>query len=598
MKLSMEIPTLRTAFSHGLSVENFYADLFHFIDSSDPAIWISRISREQLALYLTKLHKMPREDAPLWGIPFAIKDNIDLAGLPTTAACPEFSYMPENSATVVQRLIDAGAIPVGTTNLDQFATGLVGVRSPYGVPQNAIDAMLVPGGSSSGSAVAVARRLVSFSLGTDTAGSGRVPSALNGIVGLKPSKGLLSCKGVVPACRSLDCVSIFAGNVADVETVFSVAKGHDSKDPFSRKSPTVTLSKCSFVFGVPRPEQLKFFGNREFEALYFSAVARMEGLGGVKREIDFSPFEAAARLLYEGPWLAERYLVVGKLIETHPDAVLPVTRSIIEKGATFLATDAFSASYKLAELRMEVDSIWETMDFILLPTAGLAPTLKEVADDPIGINSKLGTYTNFVNLLDLCGCAIPADIDGPVLPFGITLLAPAFHDEAVLDYAARYLDEKKHQNKTSASETNPDEILLAVCGAHMRGLPLNAQLTNLGGRFVREAKTAPVYKMITLPKTGTLPPRPGLVRVGESDVTHASGHAFAVELWALPRANLGEFMQNVVKPLAIGSVELDNNETVLGFVCEAYAAKGAEDISSYGGWRVWLKERGDNIVVR
>ena len=584
MKLGMEIPTLRRAFSHGLDPADFYADLTDLIDSADPAIWISRVSREALAGYLARLDSMPFETSPLWGVPFAVKDNIDLAGLPTTAACPAFAYTPERSAFVVEKLMAAGAIPIGKTNLDQFATGLVGVRSPYGHPKNALDESLVPGGSSSGSAVAVARGLVSFALGTDTAGSGRVPAALNGIVGLKPSKGLLSCRGVVPACRSLDCVSIFAGGVDDARTVLTVAEGFDGADPFSRSAPkSAVRARSGFTFGIPCPEQLNFFGRDDFAALYRKAVEGFSGIGGRAVEIDFSPFAEAARLLYEGPWVAERYLVVKALLDKNPGALLEVTRGIIAKGSRYSAADVFAATYRLEELRKAAEAAFASMDFLLLPTAGFAPTLDEVAADPVGVNSRLGTYTNFVNLLDLCGAAVPVVAGGAGRPFGVTLLAPAFCDGALLDYAGAYA-----RGSRVAEDGEPDsaETLVAVCGAHMRGLALNGQIASAGGRFVGEARTSPSYRLILLEQKEGLPTRPGLVRVSRGSAS--KGASVALEIWSVPTARFGGFVEKIPAPLAIGSVELADGTWLKGFVCEGYAAVGAEDITSYGGWRGWL----------
>jgi len=578
MSIPMDIKSLRATYVNGLDPDDFFADLVELIDDEDPAIWISRLSMEQIRPYLERLDQMPFEEFPLWGIPFAIKDNIDLAGIPTTAACPAFAYTPERSATVVQRLIEAGAIPVGKTNLDQFATGLVGVRSPYGVPTNALDKTLIPGGSSSGSAVSVAKSLVSFSLGTDTAGSGRVPAALNGIVGLKPSKGLLSCRGVVPACRSLDCVSIFAHSVADAGTVFEVAAGYDAEDPYSRAEPFGAEGVQKRRFGVPQIEQLKFFGNIDLAELYSDSVQRMIALGFEMVEIDMEPFYEAARLLYEGPWVAERYLAVRELLDARPDELLPVTRGIIEKGRDFSAADAFAATYRLEALRKAVSPVWDDIDFLFLPTAGLAPTLEAVATAPVGVNNQLGTYTNFVNLLDLCACAVPADPDGPVVPFGVTLLAPAFRDAAVMDYAARYLGEAVREDASPRAGS----LLIAVCGAHMRGLPLSHQLTELGGCFVREAHTAPVYRMFELQPTVSLPKRPGLVRVGQD------ASSFELELWELPLERFGAFMLKVAPPLAIGTVELEDGTEVMGFVCEGHVVGNSRDISEYGGWKSWM----------
>ncbi|MDX1916256.1 MAG: allophanate hydrolase [Methylophilus sp.] len=402
-------------------------------------IWIRRLSLSEMLAYAQKLEGKSPDSLPLYGIPFAIKDNIDLAGIPTTAACPEYAYTPTESASVVQRLIDAGAIPVGKTNLDQFATGLVGVRSPYGACKNSINPDYISGGSSSGSAVSVALGMASFSLGTDTAGSGRVPAAFNNLVGVKPSCGLLSTKGVVPACRTLDCVSIFAGNTEDAQKVLDVAQGFDEADAYSRKKSchAPAAFKAEFTFGVPKPDQLAFFGNSETPALFAAAVKQMESIGGQAIEIDFSTFLETARLLYEGPWVAERYAAIQAFIESQPEALYPVTRQIISGATRFTAADTYKALYKLKTLQREAAKTWDSVDFILTPTAGTIYTIAQVEADPVQTNSNLGYYTNFMNLLDLSALAIPAGFQNNGLPFGVTLCAPAFNDDALLDLAKR-----------------------------------------------------------------------------------------------------------------------------------------------------------------
>jgi allophanate hydrolase len=407
----------------------------------DHYIWIRRLSLAEMMVYAKNLEGKSPDSLPLFGIPFAIKDNIDLAGIPTTAACPEFSYTPTESATVVQRLIDAGAIPIGKTNLDQFATGLVGVRSPYGACKNSINPAYISGGSSSGSAVAVALGMASFSLGTDTAGSGRVPAAFNNLIGVKPSCGLLSSKGMVPACRTLDCMSIFALNLADAEAVLQIAQGFDEADAYSRQKSTSapTKFKTDFTFGVPKPEQLAFFDNPETPALFAAAVKHMESIGGQAIEIDFSKFLETARLLYEGPWVAERYAGIQDFIETQPETLYPVTRQIISGATKFTAADTYKALYKLKALQREAAKTWDLVDIILTPTAGTIYTIAQVEADPIQTNSNLGYYTNFMNLLDLSALAIPAGFQTNGMPFGVTLCAPAFADHALLDLASRLI---------------------------------------------------------------------------------------------------------------------------------------------------------------
>ncbi len=404
-------------------------------------IWITRLTLVGMMAYAERLEKLDAKHLPLYGIPFAIKDNIDLAGIPTTAGCPDYKYMPAATATVVQKLIDAGAIPVGKTNLDQFATGLVGVRSPYGAGKNSINADYISGGSSAGSAVSVALGLASFSLGTDTAGSGRVPAAFNNLIGLKPSLGLLSTQGVVPACRTLDCVSIFTLNVEDAQTVLNVAQGFDEADAFSRKKTTSDKPhfKTDFTFGVPKVEQLAFFGNTETPNLFTEAIQQLESIGGRKVEIDFALFLDTARLLYEGPWVAERYAAIKSFFDHHQESIYPVTSKIIGNAKKFSAADTYSAMYKLKSLQRLIAPTWESVDIILTPTAGTIYSIAEVQADPIQTNSNLGYYTNFMNLLDLSAVAIPAGFQKNGLPFGVTICAPAFQDDALLALAQRIL---------------------------------------------------------------------------------------------------------------------------------------------------------------
>lgn len=409
-------------------------------ENDDHHIWIRRLSLDEMFAYAQKLEDVDPTSLPLYGIPFAIKDNIDLAGIPTTAACPEFAYTPNTSATVVQKLIDAGAIPVGKTNLDQFATGLVGVRSPYGACKNSINPAYISGGSSSGSAVSVALGLASFSLGTDTAGSGRVPAAFNNLVGIKPSCGLLSAYGMLPACRSIDCMSIFAKNVADAETVLQVAQGFDAQDAYSRKKAchAPTTFKSEFSFGVPKPDQLAFFDNLETPNLFAAAIKKLQALGGHMVEIDFTPFLQTARLLYEGAIVAERYACIQNFIETQPQALYPVTYKIINGATKFSAVDVYQTQYQLKSLQRQTAQVWNSMDMMLTPTAGTIYTIDQVEHDPIQTNSNLGYYTNFMNLLDLSAIAIPAGFQSNGLPFGVTLCAPAFWDDALIDLAKKW----------------------------------------------------------------------------------------------------------------------------------------------------------------
>ena len=556
----------------------------------DDKVWIHRLQSSELEARAAELERADAAKLPLYGIPFAIKDNIDAAGHPTTAACPQFSFMAKENAAVLERLIAAGAVLIGKTNLDQFAAGLVGTRSPYGVPGNSFNPEYLPGGSSSGSAVAVAAGLASFSLGTDTAGSGRVPAAFNNIVGLKPTRGLVSTRGVVPACRSLDCVSIFALTATDAAAVVRVARGFDALDPFSRReaAPPRALPR-SFAgarMGVPRDEQLQFFGNTETPKLFSQALER---LGGERVSIDFAPFLEAARLLYEGPWVAERYLAIREFIERQPDALHPVTRQIIEGAKKHSAIDAFAGYYRLKELQRKCAPLWDEIDVLVTPTAGTLYRIAEVEADPVRLNSNLGYYTNFMNLLDLAAIAVPAGFQRDGLPFGITLVAPAFNDEALcaLGDAAQRAAVKTMgatglplPKSDGAKLGDANLVKLAVCGAHMSGLPLNHQLLERGARLAQKCRTAPQYRLYAL--TDFAPPRPGMVRAD-------AGGAIEVEVWELPAPAFGSFVAAIPAPLGIGTVTLEDGEQVKGFLCEARATQGARDITGLGGWRQFIQ---------
>ncbi|MES2697251.1 MAG: allophanate hydrolase [Verrucomicrobiota bacterium] len=545
----------------------------------DPAVWIHRLSLEELRTHARRVAAAGPATQPLYGLTFAIKDNIDLAGVPTTAACPGFAFTPTVSAGVVERLMAAGAIPIGKTNLDQFATGLVGTRSPYGVPRNIFNADYISGGSSSGSAVAVAAGLVDFSLGTDTAGSGRVPAALNGLVGLKPTRGRLSTRGVVPACRSLDCVSIFTRTGGEAARILAAAQGYDAADSFSRSLPASTdpLPARPRV-GVPRSEQLEWFGNAESPTLFAAALQRLSAAGAEIVEVDFAPFLEAARLLYEGPWTAERFAAVGDFLLRHAtekEAGIDPTVAAIVTGAEHLtAVNAFRASYRLAELRRAADTILAGIDLLAAPTAGTIYTVAELQTDPIRLNSNLGRYNNFMNLLDLCGLTLPAGNYRAGPGFGITLCGQAWHDQRLLELATRYLQEPA----MPAAPAGRDTVTLAVCGAHLRGQPLHRQLTELGARFVAATTTSPHYRLYAL--ANTTPPKPGLVRVTEP----APGHAIAVETYTLTAEAFGRFVAAVPAPLVIGEATLADGSTVKSFLCEPRALVGAEDITHFGGW--------------
>jgi allophanate hydrolase len=559
-------------------------DILARIGDDSNHVWIYRLSLAEISGYVSALQDKEPATLPLYGIPFAIKDNIDLAGVPTTAGCPEFAYVPQQHATVVQRLIDAGAIPIGKTNLDQFATGLNGTRSPHGACRNAYDADYISGGSSSGSAVAVALGLASFSLGTDTAGSGRVPAAFNNLVGVKPTRGWLSTHGVVPACRSLDCVSIFALNTADANSVLSVAAAYDSQDAYSRQMQAHGFDfgrTNTFRFGVPRAEQLQFFGNQQAAALFQRSCDALRAIGGTAVEIDFAPFLDAARLLYEGPWVAERYAAIREFFDAKAEHINPVVREIIAGAKKFSAADAYSGMYQLEALRKEATSVWSKIDCMVTPTAGTIYRIDEMLADPIRLNANLGYYTNFMNLLDCAAVAVPAGFQDNGLPFGITLVAPAHQDIPLLHLAERVLQDANDSKEALLS----GRIRVAVCGAHLEGLPLNHQLTSRGAHLVARTQSSADYKFYALP--GGPPFRPGMVRVP----TGETGSAIEVEVWEMPAREFGSFVAGIPAPLGIGTITLAGGEQVQGFVCEQYAVKDAADISHFGGWRAYLKQK-------
>ena len=531
---------------------------------------------------------------PLYGIPVAVKDNIDVAGLPTTAACPAFAYTPVRDATSVARLRAAGAIVIGKTNLDQFATGLVGVRSPYGIPKNPLRADLIPGGSSSGSAVAVSAGLVPLALGTDTAGSGRVPAMLNNIVGLKPSLGLISTAGLVPACRTLDCISVFSLTVDDAVAALSVMAGPDAADPFSRDRPLAQMGAfpAHLKLGVPRSGQLIFFGDKKAEAAYGAALQRWSALGATLVEFDLEPLYETARLLYEGPWVAERYLVIRDLLASSPDAIHPVTREITIAGSRLSAADTFAALYRLQGLRKTAERAFAGIDALVLPTAPTVYSTAQVLANPVELNSRLGTYTNFVNLLDLCGLALPAALASDDTPFGITLLAPAgqdaqlasigrvFHADTKLPIGANKLPQPPLAALPAG--VRGGEIAIAVVGAHLSGMALNGELKALGGRLLEAARTAADYKLYALKTT---PPKPGMLRVEAG-----TGSSIELEVWALPAGGFATFVDAVPPPLSIGTVRLADGRGVKGFIVEAADVAGAREISGFGGWRAFVAE--------
>lgn len=590
MDESLDISSLRAAYRRGTLTPEQLAERLIERTAADPnQVWITRLPADRIRSYARALVGKDPAALPLYGIPFAIKDNIDLSDVPTTAGCREFAYVPQRSAFVVQRLIDAGAIPVGKTNLDQFATGLNGTRSPWGACRNAFNADYVSGGSSSGSAVAVAKGYVSFALGTDTAGSGRVPAAFNNLIGHKPSLGWVSASGVVPACRSLDTVSIFTLTAQDAEAVLSVAGAYDADDPFARPVTGHHYDfgrAATFRVGVAKPSQLEFFGDAEAKRLYFEALERIQALGGMCVEIDLAPFLDTAKLLYDGPWVAERYAAIRDFFDAQPQALLPVIQTIIGGAKRWSAADAYAYGYRLKAAKRRCDAVWGSVDVILTPTAGTIYTIADMLADPIRLNSNLGYYTNFMNLLDYAATAVPAGFRADGLPLGVTVFAPCGQDGPLLRLAGRMqqalggtLGATQHPVPDAIGAAGlPDGMVrVAVCGAHLSGLPLNGQLTSRQGRLVARVKSAPEYRFYALP--GGPPHRPGMVRVNDG------GGAIEMEVWELPMAEFGSFVAGVPAPLAIGTVRLEDGTTVHGFLCEAAAAAGATDITELGSWR-------------
>ena len=520
---------------------------------------------------------------PLLGVPFAVKDNIDIGGEPTTAACPAFTRTAERHATVVQRLLDAGAIWVGKTNLDQFATGLVGTRSPFGQPASVFDATRVSGGSSSGSAVAVARGWVAFALGTDTAGSGRIPAGFNALVGLKPTPGRVSTAGVLPACRTLDCVSVFAHTVADAAHVLAVLEGPDAADAYSAFCPGPARMPEVPRIGVPM--QPVFHGPAGYEPAWEMALDRAHALGWQVVPLDFSALDEVAALLYEGPWVAERHAVVRALLESDPEALDPTVRRVVSRAAGMTATETFQAQYRLRELQAGLRGLWQQVDALFVPTAPGHPTFEDLARDPVSENARLGTYTNFVNLLGWCALALPAGMTPAGLPFGITLIGPGQADAALAELGTRWEQAISGRMPAAAGLRGPATeatLPIAVVGAHLRGLPLNGQLTELGARLLRRTRTSPRYRLYALP--GTTPPKPGLRRASEGE----DGASIEVEVWEMPQSQLGSFLALIPAPLGLGTVELEDGTPVHGFLCEAHALAGATDITALGGWRAYL----------
>ena len=578
---------------HGARPADLVTRLVSAWPKDDPA-WITRASPEYLAPLLARLEAIHPTALPLYGVPFAVKDNIDVAGLPTTAACPAFAFIPAHNASVIQQLLNAGAIPVGKTNLDQFATGLVGTRSPYGAVPNTFDPTYVSGGSSSGSASVVARGLVPFALGTDTAGSGRIPAGFNNLVGLKPSPGLVPMQGVLPACRTLDVVSVLALTVADAARVAGCWHRADTEVAFAHPEPKPAwLARTGQALRMGVPSRPACDASLGFDTAFNEATARAGSLGWEARPVSMDLLDEVARLLYDGPWVAERHAVVEALLARDPSAIDPVVRSVIEQAHRYDASAAFRARYRLAELKAQIDPLWQSIDVLMVPTAPTCPTLAAVAADPVGRNSALGRYTNFVNLLGLAALALPASQLPGGLPFGITLIGPAGSDaalahlglawEASLDLPLGHQLGRRRPPATKAqvSLASAPTLAIAAVGAHLAGLPLHGQLVERGCRLLEITRTAPRYRLHALP--GTQPPKPGMVRVNEA------GCAIEVEIYEMPQVSVGSFLAGISAPLGLGSIELADGRWVHGFLCEASTVQGARDISDFGGWRAYLE---------
>ncbi|PPS35461.1 allophanate hydrolase [Pseudomonas amygdali pv. morsprunorum] len=598
---ALDISQLQSALRSGqTTLTALVQTLTAHIGADDRAeVWIHRVPVTQLLERAKTLESIAAEagdsvyeQLPLFGVPFAVKDNFDVAGMPTTAACPAFAYTPKENAHVVQLLLDSGAILMGKTNLDQFATGLVGVRSPYGAVRNAQDPAYVSGGSSSGSAVAVARGYVSFALGTDTAGSGRVPAGFNGIVGLKPSLGLFSSRGVVPACRTLDCPSIFAGDVLQAWQVAQVIAAYDPLDPASVAVQALAVQRRARRVAVPR--HCEFFGDAQAQTAYIKTLEALQSDPLVTIEpIDFDVFAEAAALLYQGPWVAERRAAVGRFFTTHADDIHQVVRGILQSAASFDAVDTFNARYRLAELTRTAQQLLAGVDLLVVPTAPCMPTIDAVLANPVELNSQLGYYTNFVNLMNMCALAVPTERRADGLPAGITLIGPAGADQRLAEIAAAWqpLFGKADQSEAVAMAPLPRNspvVQVAVVGAHLVGQPLNWQLLEGSARLLRTTTTSADYRLYAL--AGTSPPKPGLVRVPDL------GERIEIEVWEMPLNLFGAFVAATPAPLGIGSLQLADGQWVKGFICEPVGLEGALDITDFKGWRAYRAAHTSSIA--
>jgi allophanate hydrolase len=559
-------------------------------DAIQPEAWISRRPAEQVLQQarLVDQRVAAGESLPLAGVPVAVKDNIDVAGLETTAACPAFAYPASTSAHVVERLIAAGAVIVGKTNMDQFATGLVGTRSPYGSPGCVFNREYVSGGSSSGSAVLVAAGVVPLALGSDTAGSGRVPAAFNNLVGFKPTRGRWSSRGLVPACRSLDCVTAFTKDVEDAALVDSIVADFDRRDPYARRTPPSLKSPqnpADFRFGVPQAKQLQELPPEE-AVLFSAALEKLRAAGGTAVEVDVTPLLEAARLLYSGPWVAERTVLLESLLKTRPTAIHPVVRAIVAAGLGISAIEAFRGQYQLQEYARAAEELWDHVDVLVLPTTPTIYRRSEVLAEPVALNAHLGLYTNFVNLLDMSAISLPAGFRENRTAVGVSLIGPAWADSTLLGLAARYAPTGALPVAPELDRApRPPVVQLAVVGAHLSGMPLNWQLASRNARLVRATRTAPLYRLYAM--AGQTPLKPALVHTG----TASDGGSIELEVYEVDVCSFGSFVAEVPAPLAIGTVTLEDGTSVRGFVAEPRALTGALDITAHGGWRAYLASR-------
>ena len=551
--------------------------------NGEDGTWISVLDRSELLVRAKELQEQgDPKSLPLFGIPFGVKDSIDVAGVDTTLACPDYAYRANSTAPVVAKLIEAGGIYVGKTNLDQFATGLNGTRTPYPLPRGVYGGNMISGGSSSGSALAVAKGVVPFTVATDTAGSGRVPPALNGIVGFKPSRGMISTVGLVPACRSLDCISLIGSTVPDLAAVFDLVAGVDERDPYARVRRRDPLPPSAFRIGLPDIDELEFFGDGPMRDAHLAARVRIEHEYTRTVQVPFGPFLAAGELLYQGPWVAERLTEFGDFLADHPDSILPVIRTILEGGAKYSAVDVFSAEHRLGELRAQVTELWHRMDVLVLPAIGTTFTVDEVLADPIGANTKLGHYTHFGNLLDLCAAVVPAGLTADGRPAALMVLGPALADDRVLalaaELSAQTLDLPARVPESVSMTT------LVVVGHHLSGQPRSTDLTDCGGQLVSTTQTAPAYRLLAV---GSDKQVPVLVSVP------TGGGSLEVETWTVPSAALPAILTASSESVCLGRVALADGSTEIGFVADpsvlsSLSGTAALDITDFGGWRSYL----------